>query len=351
MDSESAPSDPHAGLLRRVRFPAQDQIELTRESLDTLAPGPDQVLVRNLYCLISAGTELSVLSGQHVGFKDPDNKFAKYPFLPGYAAVGVVVEGGAGRGLEPGSLVYNEGRHASHELIDLRRSLLLPVAAGSDPRLVPFARLAQIASTAVHAARVAPGARVLVVGQGLVGNLAAQLFQRAGAEVTGCEVGKGRLQAARRCGIAHVLAGGTKAALAMVDAGRAERWDIVVESTGSPAAVADCLRLTRSFGTAILLGSTRGTVELDVYATIHRTGIKVTGAHVNLLPALLDARGKTLAGHTADLLEAIAAGEIAVLPLLGEIIRPEDAATAYMRLRADATASMGVLIDWQAAEG
>ena len=49
------------------------------------------VLVRTLYSIISPGTELSLFVGSHIAINDPNNRYAKYPFLPGYSLMGEVV--------------------------------------------------------------------------------------------------------------------------------------------------------------------------------------------------------------------------------------------------------------------
>ena len=111
-------------------------------------PGPGEVLVENVYSLISPGTELAMFTKTHIGFPDPDFRYAKYPFRPGYAAVGRVLEVGSGvKGVSEGTMLYTRGRHASHAILKVDETVSVP--DGMPLEHVPFAALAHIALTSV----------------------------------------------------------------------------------------------------------------------------------------------------------------------------------------------------------
>ncbi len=84
---------------------------LTHELPDDL--GPREVLVRNRLGLLSPGTELAVFTGSHRGF-DVEDHWARYPYYPGYAALGIVeAVGERVRAFTPGDRVLHQGNHAN----------------------------------------------------------------------------------------------------------------------------------------------------------------------------------------------------------------------------------------------
>ena len=164
-------------------------------------PGPGEVLIRNRYSLISAGTELAMFTRTHRGFDEPDFSYAKYPFYPGYAAVGEVLAVGDGvSDLAPGLRVFHRGRHATYALHSC--DVVLPVPEGVPDSHVPFLSMLQIALSSIRQAPVYFGENVLVIGMGLVGNLCAQLCGLAGAgQVAAADLAAPRLAQAQACGV------------------------------------------------------------------------------------------------------------------------------------------------------
>lgn len=311
-------------------------------------PEPNELLIRSRYTLISPGTELAMFNKTHIGFSEEGNSFAKYPFLPGYCAAGEVVEVGSEvRRFEPGDLVYHSGRHARFMRMNPSTQIVCPLPPNIDLRFAPYAHMAQIAATASALCRAPAGADACVVGLGLVGNLAAQILRLRGARVFGIDPVRERCQVARSCGLAAVAATADQAGEALRDCFGTDGADIVVEATGHPAVVAPSLQLTRPKGEAMLLGSTRGKVELDVYNLIHRPGIVVRGAHMVTLP--LDNDGSGLPSRRfliREMLGHIAAGRLEIAPLLTEVIEPRQLQSAYERLNNQPQSTFSIVLDW-----
>ena len=108
----------------------------------------------------------------------------------GYSAAGVVVEVGAAvDGIEVGQLVATGGAgKASHAEFQAVPGLLCAVV----PERVPAedAAFATLASIPLHALRLSgagPGAKVVVLGLGLLGQLAARLAMASGCDVAGID--------------------------------------------------------------------------------------------------------------------------------------------------------------------
>ncbi len=167
--------------------------------------GETDVLVEVHASLVSPGTELGGWRAfaEERGTEAPDR--TPRPF--GYANAGVVRETGARvQGLAVGDRVACMGsgaRHATHAAV--AQNLCAPLPDG-----LSFAdgAYAHLAATALHAVRrLEPelGARYLVVGLGLVGQLAAQFVRAAGAPVIGWEGIARRVERARSWGIDEAL--------------------------------------------------------------------------------------------------------------------------------------------------
>ena len=131
----------------------------------------------------------------------PGKTWARYPFHPGYAAVGeVLAVGPEVRDVQPGQLLFHRGRHGTVVQID-DWGWRFPLPAGMDEEAALFAFLAEVSMTAVRVAPPVFGQNVVVLGMGVVGILAARLYKLAGARVVaGADLSERRLELARRCG-------------------------------------------------------------------------------------------------------------------------------------------------------
>jgi predicted dehydrogenase/threonine dehydrogenase-like Zn-dependent dehydrogenase len=108
----------------------------------------------------------------------------------GYSAAGMVLEtGSAVTGVRPGQLVVTGGAgKASHAEFQVVPGLLCaPVPAGVDARDAAFTTIAAIALHSLRIAEAEPGSKVVVVGLGLIGQLAARLAMAAGCDVAGID--------------------------------------------------------------------------------------------------------------------------------------------------------------------
>ncbi len=154
--------------------------------LDLLGPGPDDVVVAVDWTGISAGTERLLWSGRMPSFPGMG-----YPLVPGYEAVGRVVEAGATSGLAVGTVVFVPGAQcfgavrglfgAAASRLVVPSARVLPLDGLSAPVAGPDAILLALAATARHAI-AADGAALpeLVVGHGVLGRLLARLTVAAG---------------------------------------------------------------------------------------------------------------------------------------------------------------------------
>ena len=180
-------------------------------------PEPTEVLVRTIASVISPGTERAVteLAQSSLLAKArarPDLvrqvvRKAKAEGLAatahsvrgrlaedvplGYSAAGEVVEvGSAVSGLRAGQLVATGGAgKANHAEFQAVPGLLcVPVPGGVPAKDAAFTTVASIALHGLRLAEAGPGSKVVVIGLGLVGQLAARLAMAAGCDVIGIDL-------------------------------------------------------------------------------------------------------------------------------------------------------------------
>jgi 2-desacetyl-2-hydroxyethyl bacteriochlorophyllide A dehydrogenase len=101
---------------------------------------------------------------------------------------------------------------------------------------------------AVEAAAIEPGDRVLILGAGTIGLLAAQFALAEGAQVHLAGVRQGALDLARQLGVQHVWT------MNEIEANHGEQFDAVIDATSMVDAPALCVRLVRPAGRVVLIG-------------------------------------------------------------------------------------------------
>lgn len=332
---------------QRLYFPQIKQVRW--ETVDvSLPPAPHTVVAETLCSLISVGTELAIYTGSHIGYSLPNPPFPLMPHHPGYALVGrVVAVGEAVEAFQPGQRVMMEVGHGSLGVVDVRRGAMVALPESLTNAEGTLIRLAEVALTA---ARVSPpqlGDAVVIYGLGLVGQFAAQLFQlNGGHPVIGIDRIPSRLEVARANGIIALNAAEVDipTEIAKLTAGRGP--EVVVEATGSPAVVSLSLELVARGGRVVLLGSSRGRVEIDPYSHIHRKGVRIMGAHETV--QALDHSPQRWSQHRnlQLLTDLFATGKLNSNGLINHTITPAEALSIYDTLAEHPQDYLGVLIDW-----
>lgn len=335
--------------VRRIVFDGEQRVGCETTAQEFVL-GPDDALLETEYSVVSAGTELAKLTGLQ--------KVA-YPFIPGNRAVGrVIAVGDAVKDLKIGDRIFSHTVHASHTLAHRLRA---PVPDDVDPQHAAFVGMALVAMTAVRVGQVELGDRAVVLGLGLVGNLAAQLLQLAGVEVIGVDLTEGRLELARDCGIHKLVNGKEQDTLtAILDATNQRGVDVVVEASGVAQAAELAASLTghQGEGIVVLLGSPRKDYEANLTPLLNRVhlwrngAVTFRGAHEWRYPLYQTPFVKHSMERNAQILfRAMAQARLQIAPLISHVFRPEEAADAYARLGKSPDDYTGVLFDWTKAGG
>lgn len=332
---------------KQVVFPEANVVRLESFEFDP-TPTENEIVVRTLATIISAGTELACLAGLA--------DWARFPFRPGYGSVGeVIAVGKAVQDVHVGDIILSYSNHASHARA---RVLAIKVPEGLDPIHAVFARMANIAITAPRVSSAELGDKVAVIGLGLVGNFAAQLFRLSGCDVIGIDRIQKRLELAKECGIETLV---NSAEVDPVEA--VKEWtnrrgcEVVVDATGNPQASVMAAKLAAKNGEVVLLGSYFGRpLEMNVtelLERIHLWGhgcITYKGAHEWRFQVKEDPQNfckHSIERNAKINLKLIAEGKLKVEPLLTHKLKPEQCAEAYFGLRDRSEEFVGVVFDWQ----
>ncbi len=324
------------------------------EEFEVADPGPEQVLIETEASAISAGTELAIYTGVHQWLADPSRTWPKFPFVPGYSAVGRIIAVGEGVDrFARGQRVIYAGRHASHALVDLGAAspLIAPIADHVPASAAACAPLAQFPLAALVRSGQALGQSVAVLGLGMIGQLTLRLFAAAGAyPLIGMDpvaFRRERALAAHGVQALDPRAGDVLAHLRSLTDDVLP--DIVVDATGVPSAVNLGMSVVRDGGKVIMVGSPRGIAgDVDFYHNLHGRSISLIGAHGSSIGAepregfpFTRKRALRLIVH---LLES---GKLRVDDLISHHVHTSDIGSMYEGLLNRPEEFLGVTLYWR----
>lgn len=279
---------------KTLYFSAPRQVEIREEILPAL--GAEDVLVETTCSAISAGTEMLVYQGQFPRDLEADSTISslrggfKYPLAYGYACVGVVSDMGAHVDTTwRERLVFAFQPHTSHFITT--PDSLLPIPSSLSRDSACFLPNMETAINLVQDGAPIFGERVLVLGQGIVGLLAAALLNEFPLDTlvtADCYP--------LRCNSSPIhphwsldpnASGFVQEAMKLLAPGA----DLTFELSGNPAALNDALSLTR-FSGRIVIGSWYGEkqVEVNLGGTFHRSRIKLISSQVSTIAPELEGR-------------------------------------------------------------
>jgi threonine dehydrogenase-like Zn-dependent dehydrogenase len=138
-----------------------------------------------------------------------------------------------------------------------------------------------------------PGDEVLVLGDGKLGNLCAQVLRLSGARITALGKHADKLALIKKSGVRTVLLNDWQAGL----------FDVVVEATGSAAGLELALSAVRPRGTLVLKSTIAAAHQVSL-APVVINEINVIGSRC---------------GPFADALDALSAKRVAVTPLIDAV--------------------------------
>ncbi|HIG18608.1 MAG TPA: zinc-binding alcohol dehydrogenase [Candidatus Handelsmanbacteria bacterium] len=332
--------------IRELMIPEPGRIELVEGDLDD-GLAAHEVLIQTEFSVVSAGTEGAGFTGlvKQMPFGDG----GQYPRNTGYGNLGhVLAVGSADVGCAVDDRVLSFSSHASHVKADSRR-MVLPMPKGTGQHLA-FTRMAGVSIAALRSSSVQPGDTVLVIGAGLVGNFAAQLFRLAGADVAIADLSNLRLERARQCGIERTCNVDSQQLEDFVKEWTEDRGvRVSIEAIGISEIVAQAVNCTGRHGEVILLGSPRAPAVFDatpMLLRIHLEAIRMIGSLEWRWPQHETERSRDLDANYRQLARWIADGRLAVEPLLTHRAAPADCQQIYDGLTGRREEFLGAVFDW-----
>ena len=326
----------HAGFC--IQFPRANQA--TFEPFSTNRPESGQVLLKTKVSLLSTGTETIVFSRNFDAGTHWDD-WVRYPFFPGYACAGVVVETGPDvTGFRPGDLVVCRQGHRSHST--LSASDCYPVPAGLPPEEAVWFPLAKIAGHGVRAAGITLGDSVAIIGAGPIGQMTARWALAAGAgKVVVMDRAETRLAMAASAGAIPVQASAEEALDQVRSALGGAKPRVVIDTTGNAAVLQTAFGLVADFGTVVLLGDTGSPARQTLTADVITRGIRLVGAHDGHNTA--EWNNPVAAAH---FFHFVLGGRFSMRGLNTHCFSPAACQEAYDLAAGDRLRTMGILFDW-----
>jgi len=339
--------------IQQVIIPAPNEVLLESLSLQTDNLQANEVLLETESSFISAGTELANYTGN-----DPEvfvpGSWCCYPWKSGYGSVGRVLDAGSDHRSFIGKRVYTNGPHASIARYTTHPQYRLLAGV---PDSLPLdeavaARMAMVAMSSLDVSKPAYIRWVVVIGLGMVGNLAAQLFRLTGAQVIGIDPSAVRRRMASECGISHVFTGTEdeiQARIRELTGGRMAQ--VTVDAVGHSSVTLQALRLTAQGGEVIILGSPRTCVTGDlteVFRNSHMRWITIKGALEWYLPGNSPIEhAYTQEKKLHAIYQWIADGRLNVRPLITHVLPPQEIKAAYEGLLNQKEDYVGVVLKWK----
>jgi 2-desacetyl-2-hydroxyethyl bacteriochlorophyllide A dehydrogenase len=247
--------------------------EMSLEEVPVPQPAAGQVLVRISHSGL-CGTDVKIYKGAIP---------ARYPLIMGHEMIGEVMEGDMPSGIRAGDRVIidpvlfcgacfhcrigqtslcpnggligreTNGGFAQYACVPATNVFLLP--ASIDSRTAP---LIQVATTCLHGQRLTPffmGESVAVIGLGVSGQLHVQLARARGAgQVIGISRSAFKNDLARQLGADLTIGAGSGAVAEVLEATGGRGPDVVIETTGVLASLADAIQMVRFGGRILMFG-------------------------------------------------------------------------------------------------
>ena len=224
------------------------------------SPQANQVLIRSHISLISPGTERAALTQK---WDDPS-----FRSNPGYALAGEVIAAGENAaGLYSGERVIALVGHASAALASTEPWVTLPIPEPVSDETALFLPLASVALHALRRAKLEMGEQILIIGMGIIGQIAITLARMQGAsKIIAMDLSDQRLELARRRGadeLVHSSSVDPESAIMSITGG--EGAPLILDASGSTQFIPQTFKLAAVGGRIVTVGIIDEQVTVQFY--------------------------------------------------------------------------------------
>ena len=331
---------------RNIVFTKKDTAELVERPMPEVGPG--QVRVKLVRSTVSSGTERANVTGCNVvSIWDPPDAPVVWPRQSGYSSSGVVDAVGEGvSSVKPGDRVAMSWTlHSEYVVVPEDRVYRLPDSVSFEEGAL--AHISTFPMAAIRKCGLEIGESAIVMGQGILGQLAVMLLKCAGATpVIAADPVAAKREQALKIGAdfafdptapdfwEKVLSVCPLPDKGIYTGERASGVKVAIEVTGLGAGLNNVLDVMAPMGRVALLGCTRNSdFSVDYYHKVHGRGIALFGAHTWARPTTESSRG--LFTHRDDaqtFLKLLALGRLSVAGYVAVVRSPAECGAVYAEL-------------------
>jgi 2-desacetyl-2-hydroxyethyl bacteriochlorophyllide A dehydrogenase len=325
-----------------VVFTAERKVEIQEIALPEM--GPKDILIEIEYSGISIGTERCCLTGK---MHEPGQPLmTPFPHIAGYQAGGIVLEVGSQiTRVKPGDRVFSIGSqvenwkgscwagHAAHHLTtdDYVIKLADNVSTKEAANLV----LAQVGYNGATRPWLDSGDPVVIIGEGLVGQFAGQVFRSRGARVLMSGLIPSRLELAAKYSADEVFDAGKVDFPAIIRERYPDGVAVALDATGRISMVRAAVKMLKYGGQLVLNGYYP---EGDCLLDIHWVRSGETTIHCP---------NATKRDRMEKAQALISKGAMHVAELTTNIFPYTEASKAYQLILGQSTDYLGILLNWK----
>lgn len=317
---------------KQIVFTAPGLAELLDKPVPV--PGPGEVLVKVMVSTISSGTERANVIG------DPNTNYratgkVKFPRTSGYSTSGVVVQVGENvKSLVPGNRVAMFwSTHSTYNCLPENNVVKLPDNISFEE--ASLVHIGCFPLAAIRKCRLEVGEAALVMGQGILGQMAVMLLRAAGAApVIAADPKLEKRERALELGADYALDPFDPDFAKTVKELTGDGVPVCIEVTGFGSGLDGALDCMKRFGRVALLGCTRNSdFTIDYYRKVHGPGVVLYGAHTVARPDYESSPGMwTTRDDMLAILKLISMGRLNLKQLIEETHLPQEATEMYTRL-------------------
>ena len=340
--------------MKTILMPEPGQVVITE--MDKPVPREGEALLKLLYGGI-CGSDLGSYRGA--------NAYVVYPCIPGHEFSAEIVEIGPNdKGLKPGMVVtcnpyFNCGGCYScqrglvnactdnqtmgvHRQGAFSQYITMPVeriydGKGLSPKTLALIEPFCISYHGVSRGQVKAGDKVLVVGAGTIGVLAAVAAKAKGGEVTICDVAPEKLDYAYQTfGLDHKLLNESSEAFqAGVDElTGGNGFDVTIEAVGMPQTFQSCIDAACFGGRVVLIGVSKRNIDDFFFTIIQKKELNIYGSR------------NALKQDFEELIELVGSGKIDLDKIVTNEYNWTDAPQAFEEFSANAGKMLKVVLNF-----
>lgn len=329
-----------------ILFTGVNKAELVDRPVPEVGQG--QVRVKLVRSTVSAGTERANVTGCNVvSIWDPPDAPVIWPRQSGYSASGVVDAVGEGvLSVVPGDRVaISWSKHSQFVVVPEDQVYKLPGNVSFEGGAL--AHIATFPMAAIRKCGLELGESAIVMGQGILGQLAVMLLKCAGATpVIAADPVAAKREESLKIGAdwaldpaaadfrEKVLGVCPLADRGIYKGSHASGVKVAIEVTGLGAGLNNVLDVMAPMGRVALLGCTRNSdFSVDYYHKVHGRGVVLYGAHTWARPVNESSPGHF--SHRDDaqtFLKLLALGRLSVDGYVKDVRKPSDCGAVYANL-------------------